>query len=211
MVKGLPPTLEEERGLLAQGYSLVAGVDEVGRGALAGPVAAAAVVLPLERDLPWFRGVRDSKLLTPKQREDLFPLILEQAVSVGVALVPVEDIDGRGILRATRLAMRLALERMSLSPQFLLIDGMRLPQVRLPQKGIVRGDRLCLSIACASIVAKVTRDRVMVELDGQYPGYGLAAHKGYGTREHLSCLQSLGASPIHRRSFAPVRRLSALV
>ncbi|MDP6494476.1 MAG: ribonuclease HII [Dehalococcoidia bacterium] len=203
--------MEEEQLLLKQGYRVVAGLDEVGRGALAGPVVAAAVVFPLGRDLPWTERVRDSKQLLAGEREVLSGLILEHVVAVGVGIVPPEDIDGRGILKATWLAMQRAVEQLPLAPQFLLVDGRMVPSFSLPQKAVVAGDRLCVSISCASIVAKVARDRMMVELDGQYPGYGLARHKGYGTKEHVACLGTLGASPIHRHSFAPVRRLLGLL
>ncbi|MBI2854814.1 MAG: ribonuclease HII [Chloroflexi bacterium] len=205
MVRGSPPTALEERQLLAEGYRLIAGIDEVGRGSLAGPVAAAAVILPPGSDFSWSSLVRDSKLLTPKQREDVSPLICRDALAVGLAMVSSEDIDKMGILEATRRAMHQAVAQLSPRPHFLLIDGMRVPQIDMPQKGIIGGDRLCLSIACASIVAKVARDHLMVTLDEKYPGYGLARHKGYGTVDHLECLHKLGPSPIHRQSFAPVR------
>ncbi|MBI2857321.1 MAG: ribonuclease HII [Chloroflexi bacterium] len=211
MGKRVSPTLEEERRLHAEGHKLIAGLDEVGRGALAGPVAAAAVVLRPDAEPPWLVRVRDSKLLTAKQREDLFPLICREALAVSVGVVSPADIDLRGILRATRLAMRQAVEGLSIVPQFLLIDGVRVPQFKLPQKAIVRGDKLCVSIACASIVAKVTRDKVMVDLERRYPGYGFADHKGYGTVAHVAALKALGASPVHRRSFRPVMELNALV
>ena len=199
------PSLAEEVKLRAQGYQLIAGIDEVGRGALAGPVLAAAVILPCEIDTPWLNQVRDSKQLSPARREFLFGHIREVAISVGIGTVRHEVIDDQGIAKATRLAMKLAVDRLSPSPESLLIDHIRLPEVPLPQKGITNGDESCLSIACASIVAKVTRDHLMIELDSIYPGYGLAKHKGYGTKVHLSCLYRLGPSPIHRRSFQPVK------
>jgi len=199
------PSFAEEEKLKAQGYQRIAGVDEAGRGALAGPVVAAAVILPSHLDAPWLREVRDSKQLPPVQREVLFHRIHEVAISVGIGLTPHYLIDEKGIVKATRLAMKLAVEQLSPPPQSLLIDYMRLPGVRLPQKGIVDGDSLCMSIACASIIAKVARDRLMVEFDKIYPGYGLAQHKGYGTREHLVCLARLGPCPIHRQSFQPVK------
>ena len=144
-------------------------------------------------------------MLTPAVRERLFPRICEMAIAVGTGSVSREEIDTMGIARATRRAMKLAIEQLSPSPETLLIDYISLPEVKLPQKGVTNGDSLCFSIACASIVAKVTRDRLMVELDRAYPGYGLARHKGYGTREHITCLGQLGPSSIHRRSFRPVR------
>jgi ribonuclease HII len=201
------PSFIEEEQLAAQGYWLVAGIDEVGRGALAGPVVAAAVILPNPMDAAWLDGVKDSKLLSPAKRELLFYRIHEVAISVGIGLAPHSLVDRQGIVRATRLAMRQAIEQLSPSPQSLLIDYMRLPDVRLPQKGITHGDNLSFSIACASIIAKVARDRLMVEFDRLYPGYGLAQHKGYGTRQHVACLVRLGACPIHRRSFRPVRQV----
>jgi ribonuclease HII len=201
------PSFAEEELFVAQGYERIAGLDEVGRGAIAGPVVAAAVILPRQISAPWFSQVRDSKLLTPARRELLFHRIQEVAISIGIGLTPHNLIDTQGIVKATRLAMRLAVEQLSPPAESLLIDYMRLPEVRLPQKGITNGDNLCFSIACASIVAKVVRDRLMVEFDEVYPGYGLARHKGYGTREHFACLIRLGPCPIHRQSFRPVREM----
>jgi ribonuclease HII len=199
------PSFAEEEVFMAQGYQRIAGIDEVGRGAIAGPVVAAAVVLPRQIEAPWFSEVRDSKLLTPARRELLFHRIHEVAISIGIGLIPHDLIDKQGIVRATRLAMKLAVEQLSPPAESLLIDYMRLPEVRLPQKGITNGDNLCFSIACASIVAKVARDRLMVEFDEVYPGYGLAQHKGYGTKKHIECLYRLGPCPIHRQSFRPVK------
>jgi ribonuclease HII len=202
------PSLAEEQALASQGYRLVAGVDEAGRGALAGPVVAAAVIMPRHKKALWQHQVRDCKLLSPAQREKLFRPIQDVAIAVGIGMASAEIIDGEGIVSATRLAMKLAIERASPLPDYLLIDYLRLPEVSLPQKGITGGDRLCFSIACASIIAKVTRDRLMVELDRNYPGYGLANHKGYGTREHLSGLHRLGPSAIHRRTFQPIKGMA---
>ena len=199
------PTFVEEETLLAQGYKLIAGVDEVGRGPLAGPVVAAAIILPREERPSWLSRVRDSKQLKPSQRESIFDRVLESGIPFGVGSVSHEVIDEKGIAHATRLAMRRAIEHLSTRPDYLLIDFMRLPSIRIPQKSVVDGDSLCLSIAAASIVAKVIRDRLMVKLDSQFPGYGLAQHKGYGTREHLEALQRLGPCPIHRKTFEPVR------
>ncbi len=201
------PSFAEERSLKAQGYRLVAGVDEAGRGALMGPVVAAAVVLPNDLKVRWRDRVRDSKLLNTATREFLFECIMEKAVSVGVGISSNEVIDNIGIIKATRLAMKLAIEQLVPEPQYILIDYMRLPEVSLPQKGITNGDRLCFSIACASIVAKVSRDRMVKEMDISYPGYGFARHKGYGTKEHLACLRSRGPCQIHRRTFRPVREM----
>ena len=200
-----PPSLVEENGLSSQGYRLIAGIDEAGRGALAGPVVAAAVILPQLTDFPRLRSVRDSKEISPAKRDFLFPLIEEEAVAIGTGIVPPQIIDSIGIVNATRIAMCQAVEQLACSPDFLLIDWLTLPQLPISQKGITRGDKLCLSIACASIIAKVTRDRIMVELDGHYPDYGLARHKGYGTKQHFSCLRQQGPSSIHRYSFAPLR------
>lgn len=202
------PSFIEEEQLVAKGYRLIAGVDEAGRGALAGPVVAAAVILPNSVDAASLDGVRDSKQLSPAKRELLFPHIYEVAVSVGVGMAPHSLVDSQGVVKATRIAMEQAIERLSPSPESLLIDYMRLPDVKLPQKGITHGDDLCFSIACASIIAKVARDWVMVEFDRLYPGYGLGQHKGYGTRQHVACLSRLGACPIHRRTFRPVRELT---
>ncbi len=199
------PSFAEEKTLEAQGYQRIAGIDEVGRGSLAGPIVAAAVILPYHIDTPWLNQVKDSKQLSPSRREFLFHHIHEIATSTGIGVVHHKIIDARGIIKATRLAMKLAIDQLSSPPEFLLIDYMRLPEVPLPQKGITNGDSLCFSIACASIIAKVSRDHLMIELDGMHPGYGLAQHKGYGTKEHLACLHRLGPSPIHRQSFKPVK------
>ena len=198
--------------LLSQGYFLVAGVDEAGRGCLAGPVVAAAVILPLDDAACALRleGVRDSKQLAAPVRESLYDRIMEYALAVGVGTGSVELIDECNILQATKHAMRSAIGRLSPPPQALLLDALLLPDVPLPQRSLIKGDERCLSIAAASIIAKVTRDRLMVHLDRQYPAYGFARHKGYGTEAHLAALREHGASPIHRQSFAPVRELYGL-
>jgi len=201
----LRPTFIEEKRLGEQGYRLIAGIDEVGRGPLAGPVVAAAVILPLDLVAPWLPLVRDSKELTPKRRASLFPLIEAAAVAIGVGFTGPEVIDNQGIVRATKIAMRSAVEQLAQAPDFLLIDFVALPEIALSQRSITKGDSHCLSIACASIIAKVTRDGIMVALDEEYPGYGFARNKGYATREHLLSLRQLGACPIHRKRFAPVR------
>jgi ribonuclease HII len=202
------PSFAEEKTLVSQGYQLIAGVDEVGRGSLAGPVVAAAVILPgnLKR-AHWVSKVKDSKLLSPVNREILSQYIQEIAISVGIGVVTHRVIDARGIVWANRLAMKLAIDKLSPPPQYLLIDYLFLPEVALPQKGLIDGDSLCFSIACASILAKVARDRLMVRLDRVYSGYRLAENKGYYTEEHVTCLSRFGPSPIHRRSFQPVRDL----
>jgi ribonuclease HII len=199
------PSIREEKLLRADGYRLIAGIDEVGRGALVGPVMAVAVIMPDNIRAGWRHKVRDSKQLTPAMRESLYENISAAAIAVGIGSMSSEIIDSQGIARATRLAMKAAIEDLQPQPEYLLVDYLKLPEVPLPQKGIVNGDALCFSIACASILAKVTRDRLMAELDAVYPGYGLANHKGYGTREHVACLQRLGPCPIHRRSFQPVK------
>ena len=202
-----PASFDQERKLHAQGYRFIAGIDEVGRGTIAGPVAAAAVILPYRIKVPWLSLVCDSKQLSPQKREYLFGLIRKARLAIGVGMVFQNEIDDKGIVKATRMAMRLAVEQLPFPPDFLLIDALDLPDISLPQKGIIHGDQLCLSIACASIVAKVKRDHLMIELDNFHPGYGLARHKGYATRQHLLNLQELGPCPIHRQSFAPVRKL----
>lgn len=202
----MPSFVEEER-LARQGCRFIAGIDEVGRGALAGPVVAAAVTLPNRLKGHWLGQVRDSKLLTPNRRQYLFHHISEAATAVGVGVVSNEIIDAKGILGATRLAMKLAIGKLSPQPDTLLIDYLLLPEVPLPQKAIVNGDSLCFTIACASIIAKVSRDRLMVEMEAIYCGYGLKQHKGYGTQMHLASLRRLGPSPIHRHSFRPVKEM----
>jgi ribonuclease HII len=212
------PTLEEEVALLSQGYSFIAGVDEAGRGSLAGPVVAAAVILPLgipfhfdpDECLACFEGVRDSKQLTARERDRLFEVIVQHAVAVGVGIGSVEMIDERNILQATKYAMREALVQLTIPPQALLLDAIHLPGIELLQRSIIKGDALCLSIAAASIIAKVTRDRMMIQMHEHFPAYGFAQHKGYGTEYHLVALREHGATPHHRRSFAPVRELFGL-
>lgn len=202
---GQRPNFSEEELLREQGYELIAGVDEAGRGPLAGPVVAAAVILPLATHPSWLAQVQDSKQLPALQREFLYDCIREEALAWGVGVISPQAIDAEGIVAATRQAMKLAVEGLSQSPALLLIDHLRVPALPIPQKPLVKGDCRSLSIAAASIVAKVTRDRIMMELDGQFPGYGFSQNKGYATPEHLLCLRRLGACPVHRRSFAPVR------
>ncbi len=199
------PTFDEESQLIRQGYRFIAGIDEVGRGPLAGPLIAAAVVLPFDISEPWLPLVRDSKQLTADMRAHLYPLIGGAAVSIGIGSAPHKIIDAMGISRATAFAMSAAVSHLYPRPDFLLIDYVKLGEIDIPQKSIVRGDSLSMSIACASIIAKVVRDRLMVEMDRVHPGYGFASHKGYATREHLECLRRLGACPIHRKRFSPVR------
>jgi ribonuclease HII len=204
------PTLLEEMALFEQGYSFIAGLDEAGRGCLAGRVVAAGVILPLEDSeatTARLVGVNDSKQLTPAQREHLYDVIMEYAISVGVGIGSVELIDERNILNATKYAMRQALQQLSPPPQALLLDALLLPGITLPQRSIIKGDARCLSIASASIIAKVTRDRLMIKLHEEYPAYSFDQHKGYGTPAHLEALRCHGATPHHRRSFSPVREM----
>lgn len=203
------PDLHLEMAYQAQGIALVAGLDEAGRGAWAGPVSAGAVILPpddraLRRAL---KGVRDSKLCTPRQRDQLDVLVRETALGVAVGMASQEEIDAMGISPATRLAMRRAVEGLAEMPGALLIDYVRLRDVDLPQRSFPKGESVSLSIAAASIVAKVARDRLMIALDERYPGFGFAVHKGYGTKIHQDALNALGPSPVHRKSFAPIRTL----
>jgi len=200
------PDMRQERSLIRQGYALVAGVDEAGRGAWAGPVVAAAVILPrLAERRSALRGVRDSKLLSPAQRQALFEPIRQHALAVGVGMASHAEIDELGIVPATRLAMMQAVQSLAPAPTALVIDAVRLPELLLPQRVLFHADTLCLSVAAASIIAKVTRDRLMVDLDGQYPGYAFARHKGYGTALHRLALAQLGPSVVHRLTFEPVR------
>jgi len=190
---------------------IVAGVDEVGRGCLAGPVVAAAVVLPAEISFeanPWLLKVTDSKLLTAKKREELAPLISSWALYSDVAFASIEEIDSINIHHASQLAMRRALKKLNVGIDHVVIDGkFKLSGISCDSTAIVKGDRKCLSIACASILAKVWRDNLMVRLDEEYPGYDFAIHKGYPTPAHTEALKKRGVSPIHRRSFAPVAKL----
>ncbi len=207
MTGSLLPDLSEEYALRAAGHELVAGVDEAGRGAWAGPVCAAAVILPLEReDLPaLLNGVRDSKLLTPGRRESLLPLIREVALGVGVGWGKPAEIDLWGIVPATRLAMARAVAQLGQPVGALLIDYLQLPGLQVPQRSLPKADVHCLSVAAASVVAKVERDRLMVALDEDCPGYGFAQHKGYGTAQHRQALARLGTSRAHRLSWRPMR------
>jgi ribonuclease HII len=204
------PGLVLERRFLRQGHRLIAGIDEVGRGAWAGPVVAAAVILPLERpDLRLaLRGVNDSKTLTARQRERLAEVIGEVAVAVGVGGAGSTEVDRHGLLAATRAAMQRAVAMLAQPPTALLIDAVDLsPVVDLPQLSPIYGDSRSLSIAAASIVAKVARDRWMVGLDERFPGYGFGQHKGYGTAEHCAALERLGVCDAHRLSYAPILKL----
>lgn len=181
------------------GAGLFCGVDEAGRGPLAGPVYAAAVILPPQ---PEIAGLNDSKKISEKKREALFPVICETALSYAIGTASVEEIDELNILQATFLAMRRAVEGLSVTPAFALIDGNRTPAgIAIPCQTVVKGDALSASIAAASILAKVSRDHYLTELDKQYPEYGFAAHKGYGTPAHYAALRTYGMAPVHRKTF----------
>lgn len=195
-------TLEFERSMQTQGYRAIAGVDEAGRGPLAGPVVAAAVILPSQFDLP---GLTDSKKLSPKRRTQLFHAIRQQALAIGTGFAPAPRIDVINVLQATLEAMRMAIERLPLSPDCLLVDGNIAVPLDLPQHTIKQGDSRSLSIAAASIIAKVTRDRMMCAYAHRYPEYAFGTHKGYGTAQHRSLIAEYGPCPIHRTTFGGVR------
>lgn len=203
------PSLKFERAFWSRGLEMVAGLDEVGRGAWAGPVVACAAILPRLKRVPRTLAlVRDSKLLSPEQREMLVEPIRAVALAQAIGSATRAEIDEIGIANATRLAMKRAIDRLSALPTALLIDALKLSEIDLPQRAIIRGDQLSLSIACASILAKVARDQMMVELDDEVPGYAFARHKGYGTAQHRAALERLGASSEHRISFAPIRKIN---
>jgi ribonuclease HII len=202
-----PPTpdLSFETALWQQGRRAVAGIDEAGRGALAGPVAAAAIILPADPNLSQLlTGVQDSKQMTHLARSRWAIRLKEIALSWGVGFASSDEIDEIGIVPATCLAARRAVEQLRLVPEHLLIDYLSLPDIPIPQTSLVKGDARCYSIAAASILAKTSRDSLCCELDNQHPGYGFSRHKGYGTAAHLSALTRLGPTNIHRRSFAPI-------
>jgi len=200
--------LRFEIELWSQGYGLVAGVDEAGMAPLAGPVVAGAVVLPQNYKL---RGLNDSKkILDPEKRDELAAQIKQDAICWAAGIAEVEEIDKINIYHAGLLAMQRAVQGLTTQPDFILVDARRIPNCQAPQRGIIRGDALSASIAAASIIAKTTRDALMLELDHVYSGYGLATHKGYPTPEHCRVLKTLGALPIHRRSFARVREALGL-
>ena len=189
---------EIEDGFYADGVKIICGVDEAGRGPLAGPVCAAAVILPPHLEIP---GLTDSKKLTDKKRRELFPVIQEQAIAWGIGMATEQEIDEVNILQATFLAMQRALDQLAVKPDLALIDGNREKDFGLPVKTVVKGDSLSMNIAAASILAKVTRDDLMVQMAEVHPGYAFEIHKGYGTKAHYAALRELGASPIHRMTF----------
>lgn len=206
-VSPLDPSLMEEAALIEGGFCCVAGIDEVGRGAWAGPLVAAAVILPesgsIQADA--LLGVRDSKLLTPEQRESAFETIVRVARAAAVGWVPSDEVDLLGLTAANELAMSRAVRALEIPPDFLLVDAFKLPSLDQPQRAIIRGDRHSLSIAAASIVAKVYRDRWCEALGGCHPGYGFELHRGYGVALHQRAISERGPSPIHRMSYAPLR------
>ena len=193
-----------ERAAIAAGHAIVAGVDEAGRGPLAGPVAVAAVILPQECYLP---HLNDSKKLSHAVREELFAQIIEQAISYHVALMDADMIDRMNILQATRTGMYEAIAALTHAPDEVLIDAVELPKLSMPSQSIIKGDAKSASIAAASILAKVTRDHLMESYDIQYPNYGFAKHKGYGTQEHIDAIRKYGICSIHRKSFDPIRSM----
>ena len=203
-LKTLPqfPDLSIEKRLWDAGWAQIAGIDEAGRGALAGPVCAAAVILPnLPERTRTLAGVRDSKQMTQLQRERFEPLIKEIAISWGVGFATAAEIDEIGILPATRLAVKRAVDTLSPNPDYLITDYLKLPDIDIPQEHFVKGDMRSLTISAASVLAKTARDAHMRQLDEQFPGYDLSRHKGYGTKAHRAAIQKLGKSPIHRQSF----------
>ena len=189
---------EIENELYREGFQVICGVDEAGRGPLAGPVCAAAVILPMGLEI---HGLTDSKKLTDKKRRELFPIIKEQAIAYGIGLASHEEIDEINILQATYLAMERAMQQLSVKPDIAMIDGNRAKDFGLPVRTVIKGDSLSANIAAASILAKVTRDDLMTELALQYPEYGFDVHKGYGTKAHYEALRNYDASPVHRKSF----------
>ena len=189
---------EIERDRFAQGCECICGVDEAGRGPLAGPVCAAAVILPKGLEIP---GLNDSKKLTDKKRRELYDIIIEQAEAYGIAMATEQEIDEINILQATFLAMERAVVQLSVQPSLALVDGNREPNLPMEVKTVIKGDSRSANIAAASILAKVTRDRLMEELDEQYPAYGFAVHKGYGTKRHYEALREHGPCPVHRMTF----------
>jgi len=202
----LPSTPDHsvEQGMRSRGYNYVAGVDEAGRGPLAGPVVAAAVILPIPCDIP---GINDSKKLTAAQREELYEIIFQEAISVGIGISAPEIIDRHNILEATLMAMKAAVEALDPKPQSIIVDGISRVPTLLPQRTVKKGDARCVSIAAASIIAKVTRDRLMDTLHERYPHYGFNKHKGYGAQSHLKALKEHGPCEAHRLTFKGVKEL----
>ncbi len=196
--------LQYEKELYSQGITLIGGVDEVGRGPLVGPVVAACVILPVNYSLP---GLDDSKKLSEKKREAFYDIIMKDAISVGIGIVDAKKIDEINIYEASRLAMKLAIDDMDIKPEYVLSDAMKLTNITIPYTAIIHGDALSLSIAAGSVIAKVTRDRMMYELDKQYPQYGFGKHKGYPTKAHLENLEKYGVLDNYRFTYKPVSDL----
>lgn len=213
MIKSLKPNLRpipdftQEDSLFQQGYSMVAGLDEVGRGTLAGPVVAGLAIFEHKPYDDWVGMIRDSKQMSPSQREYVIPYLESAALALEIGVSSSIEVDNLGIVSATRLAMKRAINSLTFLPQYLLLDAFPLPDISIPQKAIIRGDSICFSIASASIVAKVRRDKMMEEYDILYPGYGFVSNKGYGTRQHMDGLKELGPSPIHRKTFSPLKEM----
>lgn len=200
------PDLEFEHHLWEAGFKLIGGLDEAGRGAWAGPVGAAVVVLPMDKTiLRTLSGVRDSKKMTPRQRDIWAERIREEVAMWGVGFADHLEIDSYGIVPATKIAMRRAIEGIKVSPDYLLIDAVKLTEISIPQSILIKGDSRSLSIAAASVLAKTERDRIMVEMDKIYPEYGFSRHKGYGTAIHRNALDKYGPIAIHRKSYAPIK------
>lgn len=195
-----------ERRLLDSGIKAIAGVDEAGRGACAGPLVVAALILKNPND-PSLRQVRDSKLLSPIQREDLYEVILDQVCAHAIIEISSEEIDTRGLHKSNIEGMRRAVNALGVTPDYVLTDGYEVPGMSHPNLAVWKGDQVALTISAASIIAKVYRDRLMIELDRKYPGYGLAEHKGYVTKVHSDAMKKLGITPIHRKSYANVAKL----
>ncbi|MBK15677.1 MAG: ribonuclease HII [Chloroflexi bacterium] len=206
MLKNRPDNYEEKQ-LTNFGYKFIAGIDEVGRGTLAGPVLSALVIFRKDFDSEWFPELDDSKRLTKNKRLDLFNLINSDALCVSVGSASNNEIDESGIISATKLSMVRAIENSEIIPDYLLIDAVELDSVDVPQKSIIKGDQISSSIAAASIIAKVTRDQIMVDFDKVYPEYGFGNHKGYGTKAHIDSINNYGITPLHRKSFEPVKSM----
>lgn len=196
--------LKYEKDLYKKGISLIAGVDEVGRGPLAGPVVVTAIIMP--KDF-YIEGINDSKKLSPKKREELYDIILEKAICCNTVFIDNKEIDESDIYRCTQKAMYMAIEGLSIKPEHVLIDAMPLPNLCINHDSIIHGDAISASISAASIIAKVTRDRYMMQMDMKYPLYGFKDHKGYGTKKHIEAIMKYGPCDIHRKSFAPINRL----
>ena len=196
--------LKYEKALYKNGVKLIAGVDEVGRGPLVGPVVAAAVILPVNYHL---EGLNDSKKLTEKKRERFYDILMQEAIAIGIGEASAKEIDEINIYQASKLAMMRALKNLKIKPEHVLVDAMPLKEIDIPSTSIIHGDALSLSIAAASVIAKVTRDRMMIELDKKYPEYGFAQHKGYPTKKHLEVLQKYGVLDNYRFTYGPVRDL----